>query len=260
MKRISVTGIALVIVSIIWVSTVWCSEQQGPGQSPSGPSNTEKTASAGMMSSKKTEKMDKMHEMMGKMVDKAVQEKIASMKEELGEKKEINIDKGFKYHQKGRIGAHALMGPFHEWMRCLMCRQPSLALTSGQKENLDEALTKHLMSAIRARAEARALQLDLKHGLRKQPLDLQAIETLVRKLTEQRFKLLMEGVKLYNEVLGILTADQRAKAEELIGSPFPPSWEEMPPRPCPKSLLSGPSKSSSKKGDQRKQRHEGHHR
>ena len=259
MKRISVTGIVLVIVSIIYVSTVWCSEQQGPGQSASGSSDTGKKASAGMMSSKKAEKMDKMHEMMGKMVDKSVQEKMTSMSEELCEKKEAGINKRAQYHQRGGIGAYALMGPFHEWMRCLMCRQASLDLTSGQKENLDDALTGHLMFAIRTRAEARALQLDLKHELRKQPLDLQAIETLVRKLTEQEFKLLIEGIKLYNEVLGILTVDQRAKVEELIGSPFPPFWEEMPPRPCPRSLRSGPSKSSSEKGVQEKQRHGGPH-
>ena len=203
--------------------------------------------------------MDKMHEMMGKMVDKSVQEKMTSMSEELCEKKEAGINKRAQYHQRGGIGAYALMGPFHEWMRCLMCRQASLDLTSGQKENLDDALTGHLMFAIRTRAEARALQLDLKHELRKQPLDLQAIETLVRELTEQEFKLLIEGIKLYNEVLGILTVDQRAKVEELIGSPFPPFWEEMPPRPCPRSLRSGPSKSSSEKGVQEKQRHGGPH-
>ena len=259
MKRISVTGIVLVIVSVIYVSTVWCSEQQGPGQSASGASDTGKKASAGMMSSKKTEKMDKMHEMMGKMVDKAVQEKMMSMREEFREKKEAGINKGAQYHQKGGIGAYALMRPFHQWMAGLMCRQGSLNLTAGQKEDLDNALTGHLKAAIRGRAEARALQIDLKYSLRKEPLDLPSIEKQVQKLTEQEASLMMEGIKLYKEVLGILNAAQRAQVEETIGSPFSPPWKDMS-----QGLYGGEGpaeyfKSSRKTEEREKKMHGAHH-
>ncbi|MCF8084055.1 MAG: periplasmic heavy metal sensor [Deltaproteobacteria bacterium] len=259
MKRFSVTGIVLVIVSIIYVSTVWCSEQQGPGQSASGSSDTGKKASAGMMSPKKTEKMDKMHEMVGKMVDKAVQEKMMSMREEFCEKKEAGINKGAQYHQKGGIGAYALMRPFHQWMACLMCRQESLNLTAGQKEDLDNALTGHLKAAIRARAEARALQIDLKHSLRKEPLDLPSMEKQVQKLIEQETSLMMEGIKLYKEVLGVLNAAQRAQVEETIGSPFPPPWKDMPQGLCGGEGPAEYFKSSRKTEEREKKMHGAHH-
>ncbi|MCF8143551.1 MAG: periplasmic heavy metal sensor [Deltaproteobacteria bacterium] len=231
MKRRGLTGIISMIVTIIWASTVWCAEPRDSDHaSSSTASDTEARESEGMMSSMKGDKM-KMHQMMGDMIDKRLEKRMDGIMAEMLQKKMSEKDGRLMHGGKRGIGEHALMEPFHRWMGCLMSRWEVLDLSPEQKGAMDDALTRHLMAAIRFRAEARALGISLKHALRKDPLDLQSIENLVRKLTDQEFALLMEGIRLYEEVLGILTSAQREKIEEIIGSPFPPPWKDMTPGP-----------------------------
>jgi len=230
MKKRRFTGIVSVIVALLWTSMLWCAEQPASEDTSSSTASSSDEGTGAMGGMK--EKMDSgMHKMMSEKIDKMIKERMAEMRAESPHGKE-----------KRAIGAYAIMGPFHEWIGCLMTERSILELRPDQKDQMDDLLTRHLMAAVRGRAEARALQMELKHALRKETVDLQAIEPLLRKITDQEFELLKEGIQLYKEVIGILTAGQREKMEEMIGSPFPPPWHGMAAGSCCEDFRDGSSK------------------
>jgi len=124
-------------------------------------------------------------------------------------------------------GMRGMMRSFHTWIGKLMSNSKNLGLSTEQINRLEEAVTEHLKRAILNRAEARALQVDLMQALRKKTVDLQSVEVLLKKIVDHDFQLQMDGIRLYTRMLQVLTAEQRAKAEEVIGTPFPPFWEVM---------------------------------
>ncbi len=230
MKKRRFMGTVSVIVVLLWTSMLWCAEQPDSEDTSSSAASRSEEKSGGMGSMKK--KMDSgMHKMMTEKIDRMIKEEVAEMRPESPHGK-----------KQRAIGAYAIMGPFHEWMGCLMTERSILELRPDQMDQMDDLLTRHFMAAVRGRAEARALQMELKHALRKETVDLQAIEPLLRKITDQEFELLKEGIQLYKEVLGILTAGQREKVEEMIGSPFPPPWHGIAAGSCCEDFRDGASK------------------
>ncbi|MFW6373625.1 MAG: hypothetical protein ACOC3W_07995, partial [Thermodesulfobacteriota bacterium] len=63
-----------------------------------------------------------------------------------------------------------------------------------------------------------------------------------------------EGIRLYSDLLNMLTDQQKAKVEEIIGTPFPAPWEKMFP-------MNGDSDDMSRGDDMSMdmEGHEGHH-
>lgn len=232
--KIQLMRIVLASVFIVWVSTAWSAEKAASDQPDSGaaPEKTS-TSDSPKMSSKKGGMKHKMHHMMGKGMDKPGKEQMSGP----GEKKMSKmVSSEKKKRHRAYRGVHAFMGPFHRWMGCLISHRTCFNLTPVQLERMDDAVTRHLMSVMRNQAEAKALQLELKHALRKEKIGLKTVEGLVQKLTQQESDLLMEGINLYTEVLNTLTADQRIKVREIIGDPFPPPWEDMALYSCTTSF------------------------
>jgi len=229
--------IVMASVFIVWASAVWSAEKVASDQ-PDMAAAPEETSTSDnpKMSSTKSGMKDKMHNMMGKTIDKPAKEKMPGPREKEMPEMVSSGEHKKKHHKTTHRGVYALMGPFHRWMGCLISHQACFNLTPDQLERMDDAVTRHLMSVIRNQAEARALQLDLKHALREEKIDLKIIEALVQKLTQQESDMLMEGIRLYTEVLNILTADQRMKVREIIGGPFPPPWEDMALYSCTASF------------------------
>jgi hypothetical protein len=223
--KVQLMRTALASVFIVWASTAWSSEKVASNQPDSGAA-TEMTSTSDSqkMSSEKGGMKQKMHQMMGKGMDKPGKQQMTGPG---GKKKSDIVSPEEKKRHRAYGGVYALMGPFHRWMGCLISHQTCFNLTPVQLERMDDAVTRHLMSVTRSQAEARALKLDLKHALRKEKIELNTVEGLVQKLTHQESDMLMEGIKLYTEVLNTLTADQRMKVREIIGGPFPPPWEDM---------------------------------
>lgn len=218
----------LASVFIVWASAAWSAEKatSDPPDTGSAPETTS-TSDNPTTSSKKGEMMHQMHQMMGKSMDKPGKGQMSGPGEKKMPKTGSPAKHKKKYHKTPRSGVYALMDPVHRWMGCLMSHQTYFDLTSVQLERIDDAVTRHLTSVMRNQAEARALQLDLKHALRKENMELKTVEDLVQKLSQQESDMLMEGINLYIEVLNTLTPDQRMKVREIIGGPFPPPWEDM---------------------------------
>jgi len=127
----------------------------------------------------------------------------------------------------GPRGMRGLMKPFHVWLGRLMVHRDVIGLNPEQLDQIDEATTAHLSAAVRRKAEVRALHIQLKRLLRQVPVDLAAADTLLKESADLKFQLQREGVRLYARVLEILTDPQKAKAADVIGSPFPTPWESM---------------------------------
>jgi len=123
-------------------------------------------------------------------------------------------------------GMRGLMGHFHGWMNRLMANRQAVGLTPEQLEQIDLAMAEHRKFALRSHAEAAALRIDLKRELRKKSPDLKSVETLVRNIAEEETKTEMEGIRAYASVLNMFTDEQRAKVDELVGTPFPRPWEK----------------------------------
>jgi hypothetical protein len=123
-------------------------------------------------------------------------------------------------------GMRDLMGHFHGWMHRLMANRQAVGLTPEQLDQIDLAMAEHRKFALRSQAEAAVLRIDLKRGLRQKSPDLKSLETLVKGIGEQETKTEMEGIRLYASVLNMLTPEQRAKVDDLVGTPFPRPWEK----------------------------------
>ena len=229
--------IILASLFIVWASAAWsaekaASDQPGTGDAPEVTSTSDNPK----MSSMKSGMKHKMHQMMGKTMDNPGKEEMSGPGEKKMSEMVSPAKHKKKHHNTTRSGVYALMDPFHRWMGCLMSHQTCFDLTSAQLERIDDAVTRHLMSVMRNQAETRALQLDLKHALRKETIELKTVEGLVQKLTQEESDMLMEGINLYIEVLNTLTPDQRMKVREIIGGPFPPPWEDMALYSCTTSF------------------------
>jgi Spy/CpxP family protein refolding chaperone len=203
MKKATWIWMVPVMVCIFWAGTGW-SLEQGALSSPSPGVSGSAQAGGGMMGGGMKGGMTHgRHGMMSEMQ---------------------------KYHMRGGYGACSmmqLMGPLHRWTGMLMAHRQAIGLTPEQLDKLDDLITKHVTYAIRNMAECRINRLDLGRELHKKTIDLKAVEDLLKKITAQELNLQMDGVKLYTQVLDLLTAEQRAKVDEIIGTPFAAPWEEM---------------------------------
>jgi len=143
------------------------------------------------------------------------------------------------------MGFIPFMAPLHRWMGALMAQGGPIALTSEQISRLDDLISSHLQSAIRGKAEIRALRVELKRLLRKDSLNMQSVEALLKKISQQELAIEIAGFAMYQRVLEVLTPEQRQTARDLIGKPFPAPWEEMSspvsPRPTEKTAAHEPS-------------------
>jgi hypothetical protein len=200
--------VVLMIAFFVWAGQGWAEDESAaPSQSVSQPSPSSgcKMMGGGMGHGKGGMMQEKKHEGMG-------------MHRAMGGQRMAGA------HEMH--GMRGLMSHFHGWMHRLMANRQAVGLTPEQLEQIDLAMAEHRKFALRSRAEAAALRIDLKRELRKKSPDLKSVETLVRNIAEEETKTEMEGIRAYASVLNMFTDEQRAKVGERVGTPFPRPWEE----------------------------------
>lgn len=208
---------SVAVIGILWISLAAASAQPVPSGPPApNPSvQAPRQPTPGMMKLGKMPMMrHDMHRMMPEMMGR-----------EMGETRSPAAPR-FESRKAGRDFG-PFTAPFHRWIACLMAQRGLLGLSSGQISELDDLISEHLQSAIRGQAEIRALQVELRRILRQDSVDMQSVEALLGKISKQELELQIEGFRMYRSVLDLLTTEQRQKARDLIGTPFPAPWEEM---------------------------------
>lgn len=122
-----------------------------------------------------------------------------------------------------------LMKEFHGWMKRFMAHRSMFDLSADQMNQLDAAMMSHLKSAIQNKADIKIQKVELGQMLRKTPMNLDAVEKQIDRISGLQGKFQMEGVRLYSTVLNILDDGQKTMVKETIGAPFPAPWEKMFP-------------------------------
>jgi hypothetical protein len=247
MKCSKWTGIVIAVMSLLWAGSGFCVEESYKPAAVSEPSisATADRPASGMPCPPRQQMMRGMkHGMMHRGVHHMMGEKGVGMG--------MPGMRGCRMHERCMgMAAQQIMAPFHRWLGKLTAHRQDIGLTSEQMDKLDAMVTEHLQFAIVKMAESRALQVQLRHLLRQEPLEMPAVENLLKQITEHDFNLQLEGVKLYNQVLQMLTDQQREKATELIGTPFPPPWENMLMAPGMKMMGQEPSEEEGEANDDR---------
>jgi hypothetical protein len=128
---------------------------------------------------------------------------------------------------QGMGGMMGMMNSLHAWIGRFMAKKEFLGLSPTQVVQVEKGVFQHLKETVLNRARARALRLELQLALRGSTVELQAVEDILKKIAELDVQLQLGGIRLYTEILGLLTDEQRAKVRKLIGRPFPPPWEVM---------------------------------
>ncbi|RJQ77892.1 MAG: hypothetical protein C4519_12715 [Desulfobacteraceae bacterium] len=125
-----------------------------------------------------------------------------------------------------RGGMHdaMLMHGFHAWTHRLMAHARVMELSRDQMDKIDQMITTHLAKAIRDQAEVQALMVTLQKDLRAENIDLKSVEKQLQTSHSKTQQMQLEGIRLYTQVLNVLTPQQRGKLPDTIGTPFPAPW------------------------------------
>lgn len=94
-------------------------------------------------------------------------------------------------------------GALSSWPPCL---------TPEQADELAPAVTEHLKTAIRGEADAQALMVDLRYGLRSRNLNLQRIEDPLTRISARELQLQAERVRLYDSILKPILSEAQYSA------------------------------------------------
>ncbi|MEJ2164010.1 MAG: periplasmic heavy metal sensor [Desulfobacterales bacterium] len=126
-----------------------------------------------------------------------------------------------------RVVIAEITGNFHYWLGCLMAEREDLDLSADQSQKLDKVLTDYSKNLIDAEAAALSEMVQLKYDLRQPKVDMPAVQTKLKDISEHEYAIQLSAIKTYQSILDILTPPQRQKVDELIGSAFPSIWHPM---------------------------------
>ncbi len=129
---------------------------------------------------------------------------------------------------RGMMGG-GLMRDFHQWMKQFMAHRSLFDLTPEQMTRLDDIIMGHMKNAIQNKADIRVAKVDLRQMIRQTPMDLSTVENQLNQVESLKTDFQMEVIRLYSDLLNMLNDQQKAKVEEIIGTPFPAPWEKMFP-------------------------------
>jgi hypothetical protein len=127
---------------------------------------------------------------------------------------------------QGGMQAGMLMQGYHAWVNRLMVHAADVGLSSEQVEKIDQMITAHQVQAVRKQAEIQVVTINLKKDLRAKSIDLKSVEKQLQSLHGEAIQMELEGVRLYTQVLSLLSPQQREEMQQTIGSPFPAPWEK----------------------------------
>ena len=101
----------------------------------------------------------------------------------------------------------------HEQMWRLLMK---LDLDANQKKEIWEIRSSMVKNMIRNKADLRIARLELRELLYKEPVDMAAVESQVKKMEDLRTTMILDTIRARQEIKSKLTPDQRKKLKELI--------------------------------------------
>jgi Spy/CpxP family protein refolding chaperone len=135
----------------------------------------------------------------------------------------LAVSAGAVVKKKGR-GMHR---PMQSWDMACGCdgapmeRLKALGLDEKQTEAVTAIHLKTKKEMIRKRADIRVAEIDLREALSKEPVDMQAVEALVKKIEGLKADALLTHVKAREEIKTQLTPEQRKKFGGMMMGPGP---------------------------------------
>ena len=91
-----------------------------------------------------------------------------------------------------------------------------LDLNADQKKEIWEIRSSMVKDMIRKKADLRIAKLELRELLYKEPVDMTAVESQVKKMESLRTAMILDAIRARQEIKSKLTPDQRKKLKELI--------------------------------------------
>jgi Spy/CpxP family protein refolding chaperone len=110
-------------------------------------------------------------------------------------------------------------GRHHQMWTLLM----KLDLDATQEKEIREIRSSMLKNMIQKKADLKIARLELHELLHKEPVDMAAVESQVKKMESLRTSMILDGIKTRQEIKSKLTPSQRKKLKELIRN----SWQEQ---------------------------------
>jgi Spy/CpxP family protein refolding chaperone len=112
----------------------------------------------------------------------------------------------------------------------MLDHKEDLALTADQVSRLEALRAEFTRDAIRREADIRIAEMDLAALLERDPLDLPKVEATIRETTQLRAELRISRLRTIEQGKALLSAEQRARLEGLLGR-APRHAAEQTPRP-----------------------------
>lgn len=113
----------------------------------------------------------------------------------------------------------------HERMRHAL---KQIDLTDAQKTAIHQIKISMKKNMIAKRADLNISKLELREQLRKEPLNMSAVETQVKKIEGIRAAMKLNAIKSREEIRSTLTSDQRKKLAELMQASGRTPHDERP--------------------------------
>jgi Spy/CpxP family protein refolding chaperone len=111
---------------------------------------------------------------------------------------------------QGRAGKH------HEWGRRLEHALKQLDLTDAQKASIQAIRTVTQEDMIQKRADLKTARVELREQLRKDTVNMSAVESQVMKLEGLRSAMMLSAIKSREKIKAALTPEQRKKLTEIM--------------------------------------------
>jgi len=93
-----------------------------------------------------------------------------------------------------------------------------LGLDEKQKEALKALRSRMMKEMVKKRADVQLAGIELKDLLDKDPVDMKAVETAAKKRDSLKTEMFLAQVKAHEEMKSLLTADQKKRLKEMMGS------------------------------------------
>jgi hypothetical protein len=121
------------------------------------------------------------------------------------------------------FGGPGALSPAERPLISLMLEhREALGLSPEQTGRLETLRAEFAREAIRREAEIRIAEMDLAALLDQDPLDLPRVEAKVRELAQLRADLRIARLRTIEQGKAVLTAEQRARLQSLLGGGRPP--------------------------------------
>lgn len=113
----------------------------------------------------------------------------------------------------GGMGGRTMEGEHHMWRHLA-----SLNLDEQQKTSIGEIKSRMMKEAVRRTADMRIAHIEQRDLLAKDPVDMKAVEAIVKQSEIVRTQMQLSRIKAMEEVKTKLTPEQKKKFREMIGA------------------------------------------